>query len=124
MGRVETGRGAVAPQDIRIVPGKSSPAVVVGPVDRSGVGVSSLDQQTVRELPIGGNLQGVIVRAQIALPEVRFCSTAGGSGCRVERINTSELLEERLTCLSSARKSSVDVEVSELVNRLSANVAR
>src|SRR6266480_3011475 len=66
---IEACLGSVPPKDIRIVPIKSSPPVVVGPVDRFGVGVGPLDHQTARELPVDGNLQGVVIGAQVALPK-------------------------------------------------------
>src|SRR4051794_22699770 len=60
---------AVTTEDVGIVPGETGPPVIVGPVNRLGVGVSTFDHQTVRELAIDGHLKGMVIGAEKTLPQ-------------------------------------------------------
>src|SRR5262249_1163945 len=113
MRSIEASWGAVALENIWVVPGQVGPPIIVREVDRSGVGVRSLDQQSMRELAIAGNLKRVIVATQVALPKIGF-------GSAVPKLQ----LVERLSGLSRTRQRSVHVSVGELMNRLRAYVRR
>src|SRR5207249_12244696 len=60
---IETRLGAVAPQDVGIVPVKAGPPVVIRPIDGLRVRVGTLNHETLRELPRDGSLEGVVIGA-------------------------------------------------------------
>lgn len=84
-------------------------AVLVRPVGCPGVSVGALEEQPSRERAIDRHLQGVVVRAQPAVPE------AGGG-------RPPELGEQGPALIAAARRSRVDVQVGDLPHRLSSYV--
>ena len=61
-------RRTIAAENAGIVPIQTSPAVVICVVDGLRVSVGALDHQAIPELAIDRGLQGIVIRAQKALP--------------------------------------------------------
>ena len=109
MGAIEAGRAVVLEENRGVGPAERVPGIVVLPVHRLRPGVGPLDEETLREGPVQGHLQRVVVAAEVAVEPP-------------QRLRAPELLEENLPGASLARARRVDVVKAHHLRRLGAHV--